>query len=167
MNCRLSALTFSIFLVLAAVGPAEAAKRLPITIDFSFDPSIIEDQFWSLEDISIVENRLRPFVLAQMDNLFDYWSFRDPSQPRRFRLEFWIRRWQGDSAIMLLVPVINNRAKVPVARFVWRTAGAFSSTGLAAPEVEAENLKNFVRNIFLIEDSNTAKIEKWLKADKQ
>ena len=98
-----------------------------------------------------------------LGDLFEYWSFRGPGQPRRHRLEFWIRPWQGDSAMMLLVPVINGRAEDPVARYLWQAPGELTSTGLSGPMVEAEKLKVFVQNVFLMEDNNTAKIEQWLR----
>ena len=163
MRCALTALAFSLILVLASAGPGDAAKRLPVTIDFRIEPSVVQDQYWFPSDITAVETTLRRFVLTQLGDLFEYWSFRGPGQPRRHRLEFWIRPWQGDSAMMLLVPVINGRAEYPVARYLWQAPGELTSTGLSGPMVEAEKLKVFVQNVFLMEDNNTAKIEQWLR----
>ncbi len=163
MRCSFTALAFSLIFVVASAGPGEAAKRLPITIDFRIDPSVIPRHLWSLGDIAIVETTLRPFVLTHLGDLFEYWSFHDPGQPRRRRLEFWIRPWQGDSAMMLLVPVIDGRAEDPVARYLWQASGDLTSTGLSGPMVEAEKLKVFVQNVFLMEDNNTAKIGQWLR----
>ena len=40
MRCALTALAFSLILVLASAGPGDAAKRLPVTIDFRIEPSV-------------------------------------------------------------------------------------------------------------------------------